>query len=81
MSQNSDPQKKAKRDRSSHLVRIPSPPHLVGWSIAGALGSSVGLFLLTGLATSPWQFLLYPLLIGVLLLSLGTLALHFLQRL
>ena len=40
-----------------------------------------GLFMATGLASSPWLFLLYPLLIGALLISLCALALRLLHRL
>ena len=42
--------------------------------------SVLGLFLVTGLAASPWLFLLYPLLIGTLIASLGLLALNLLHR-
>ncbi len=54
--------------------------HVAVWSGVGVLVSVAGLFLLTGLASSPWLFLLYPVLIGTLLLSLGSLALFLLHR-
>lgn len=73
-----------------HEKGTPEPParlkplrlrgNVARWAIAAALLSSLGLLLLTGLASSPWLFLLYPLLIGTLLASLGVLALHLLHR-
>ena len=55
-------------------------PSTVRWGLAGILLSGGGLLLLTMLARSPWLFLLYPILIGTLLLSLGVLALALLYR-
>lgn len=52
----------------------------IRWAGVGILASAAGLLLLTLLARSPWLFLLYPVLIGILLLSLGTLALYLLNR-
>jgi hypothetical protein len=51
------------------------------WSVLGAVGCAVGLLALTGLASSPWLFLLYPLLIVGQIVSLGVLALTLLRRL
>jgi hypothetical protein len=50
------------------------------WGTAGTLLALAGLFLLTGWSFSPWLFLLYPALIGLLLVSLGALGLHLLHR-
>lgn len=55
--------------------------NIARWSPLIAIASVIGLFLLTGLASSPWLFLLYPILIGALLFSLASLALHLLHRL
>jgi hypothetical protein len=60
------------------LLRLRGNPML--WGLIGAIVSILGLFLIGGLAASPWLFLLYPLLIGLLLISLGVLALHLLHR-
>jgi hypothetical protein len=61
------------------------PLHVRGnvavWSVLIAAVCGLCLFLLTGLAPTPWLFLLYPLLIGGLVLSLAVLALHLLRRL
>jgi hypothetical protein len=65
----------------SHLRKIRFRGRLVWMAIAGALLGSVGLFLVTGLANSPWLFLLYPLLIGLIGFSLLVLALQLLHRL
>ena len=51
------------------------------WSAIGVIGCAVGLLALTGLASSPWLFLLYPLLIVGQIVSLGVLALTLLRRL
>ncbi|HLV79427.1 MAG TPA: hypothetical protein VKT32_04065 [Chthonomonadaceae bacterium] len=50
-------------------------------SLGAALLSAIGLVLVTGLATSAWLFLIYPVLITTLLASLGFLALQLLRRL
>lgn len=50
------------------------------YCLCAAVLSAIGLFVVTGLAASPWLFLLYPLLIGTLIVSLGLLALHLLHR-
>jgi hypothetical protein len=63
------------------LRRLSVQGNIVGWSVVGIVLCTVGLLLLTGLASSPWLFLLYPLLIGGLLVSLGALALHLLRGL
>ena len=64
-----------------HLKPLRMRGNMVLWSGVGAAGCAVGLVLLTGLATSPWLFLLYPLLIGGQILSLVVLALSLLHRL
>ena len=64
--------------RSLRSLRL--GPGLVRWAGAGIVVSGAGLLLLTLLAQSPWLFLLYPLLIGILLLSLVALALSLLHR-
>jgi hypothetical protein len=51
------------------------------WGFVGTAVCATGLILLTGLAESPWLFLLYPLLIGGLIASLGVLTLNLLRRL
>lgn len=68
-------------DRSSHLRKIRFRGRLLGLGIGGVLIGSLGLFLVTGLAGSPWLFLLYPLLIGLTFVSLLILALQLLHRL
>ena len=65
----------------SHLRKIRFRGRLLGMAIAGVLVGGVGLFLVTGLADSPWLFLLYPLLIGLIGFSLLVLALQLLHRL
>lgn len=69
------------KGRKSHLRKIRFRGRLVLPAIGGILIGSVGLFLVTGLANSPWLFLLYPLLIGLIGLSLLVLALQLLHRL
>ncbi|HZP84959.1 MAG TPA: hypothetical protein VFB21_25200 [Chthonomonadaceae bacterium] len=68
-------------DAPRHLKPLRVRGNVLAWSVGGAVAAGGGLFLLTGLAWSPWLFLLYPLLIGLLLASLGVLALHLLRRL
>ncbi len=67
-------------ERRSHLRKVRFRGKLLWLSLGGALIGGVGLFVVTGLANSPWLFLLYPLLIGLLLISLLVLALQLLQR-
>jgi fatty acid desaturase len=47
--------------------------------LCGAAFSGLGLFLLTLFSGSVWLFLLYPLLIATLVLSIGLIALHLLR--
>jgi F0F1-type ATP synthase assembly protein I len=68
-------------ERRSHLRKIRFRGQLLWMAIGGVLIGSLGLFLVTGLASSPWLFLLYPLLIGLLGVSLLVLALQLLHRL
>ncbi len=68
-------------ERRSHLRKIRFRGRLLGMAIGGVLVGGVGLFLVTGLAGSPWLFLLYPLLIGLIGVSLLVLALQLLHRL
>jgi len=63
------------------LTRLRLRGHGAKWCVAIAAGSGVGLFLLTGLSPTPWFFLLYPLLLGGLVISLGILALYLLRPL
>ncbi len=65
----------------THLTPVRFRGNVVVWGIIGAVGCAVGMLLLTGLASSPWLFLLYPLLIGGEIFSLGVLALALLRRL
>ena len=67
--------------RRSHLRKIRLRGRLVWPAVAGLVGGSFGLFAVTGLAGSPWLFLLYPLLIGLVGFSLLILALQLLHRL
>jgi fatty acid desaturase len=66
---------------NAHLRPLRVRGGIVRWSVTVAVVSGICLFLITGLAASPWVFLLYPLLIGALLLALCALALHLLHRL
>ncbi len=68
-------------ERRSHLHKVRFRGRLVGLSLCGVVVGGGGLFLVTGLAGSPWLFLLYPLLIGLTLVSLLVLALQLLHRL
>ncbi len=68
-------------ERRSHLRKIRFRGRLLGPAIGGVLIGSLGLFLVTGLSGSPWLFLLYPLLIGLVGVSLLVLALQLLHRL
>jgi len=75
------PEEEPGTEHRSHLRKIRFRGRLVGFSLAGLLIGGLGLFLVTGLANSPWLFLLYPLLIGMIGLSLLVLALQLLHRL
>lgn len=68
-------------NRSSPLRKIKFRGRLLGFGIGGILIGALGLFLVTGLAGSPWLFLLYPLLIGLTFVSLLVVALQLLHRL
>jgi hypothetical protein len=68
-------------ERGSHLKRVRLRGSALAWAVPGAGVSALGLLLVTGLSNTPWLFLLYPLLIGALLVSLGMIVLHLLQRL
>jgi hypothetical protein len=68
-------------ERASHLKRLRTRGSIVAWSVVGAALCAAGLLALTGMASSPWLFLLYPLLIGGVLISLSLLALQLLHRL
>ena len=68
-------------DRRSHLRKVRFRGRLVGPAVLGVLVGGAGLFLVTGLAGSPWLFLLYPLLIGLIGISALVLALQLLHRL
>ncbi|HLK56148.1 MAG TPA: hypothetical protein VKU00_06275 [Chthonomonadaceae bacterium] len=70
----------ASPERGSRLRPLRIGPGVIRWAGLGVVLSALGLLLLTLLARSPWLFLLYPLLIGTLLLSLGALALALLNR-
>jgi hypothetical protein len=74
------------RNRSDFPKKPPLVPLRVRgnagvWSVLVAAVCGLGLFLLTGLSPTPWLFLLYPLFIGGLLLSLAVLALALMRRL
>lgn len=75
------PEEDPSSGRRSHLRKIRFRGRLVWLSLAGVVCGSFGLFAVTGLAGSPWLFLLYPLLIGLVGFSLLTLALQLLHRL
>ncbi len=64
----------------AHLMPLKLRGRFVLWAILGAALSAAGLLALTGWAATPWLFLLYPLFIGVLIASLGLLALHLIHR-
>lgn len=68
-------------ERGSHLKRVRLRGSALAWAIPSAGISGLSLLLVTGLSNTPWLFLLYPLLIGALLVSLGMIVLHLLQRL
>jgi hypothetical protein len=68
-------------DQNSPLRKIKFRGRLIGFGIGGVLIGLLGLFLVTGLAGSPWLFLLYPLLIGLTFVSLLVVALQLLHRL
>jgi hypothetical protein len=51
------------------------------WGLLLALMAALGLIVVTLYVRSAWQFLLYPLLIGLLLSALVALALDLLRRL
>lgn len=70
-----------RKGRRSHLHKIRFRGRLLWAAVGGVAVGSVGLFLVTGLAASPWLFLLYPLLIGLVGVSLLVLALQLLRRL
>ena len=85
MSSRTPPEQGASPDSSpdlpaSHLKPVRLRGSVLAWAAVGILVSALGLLLITGLSGTPWLFLLYPLLIGVLLVSLGALALHLLHR-
>lgn len=67
-------------DTHTHLRIVNWKGSIMLWGTAGTLLALAGLFLLTGWSFSPWLFLLYPALIGLLLVSLGALGLHLLHR-
>ena len=75
------PEEEGGTDRRSHLRKFRFRGRLLVLAIGGVLIGSLGLFLVTGLAGSPWLFLLYPLLIGLTFVSLLVLALQLLHRL
>ena len=75
------PEQEPGTERRSHLRKIRFRGRMLWFSLAGLVIGSVGLFLVTGLANSPWLFLLYPLLIGLIGVSLLVLALQLLHRL
>ena len=67
--------------RGSHLKRVRLRGSVLAWAIPGVVITALGLLLVTGLSGTPWLFLLYPVLIGALLVSLSVIVLHLLQRL
>ena len=75
------PEEPERHRGAPQLKRLRVRGHVMAWSLTGVAVCTVGLLLLTGLAASPWLFLLYPLLIAGLLASLGVLALHLLRGL
>ncbi len=74
-------EEKPEPERRSHLRKIRFRGRLLGVAVGGILIGSLGLFLVTGMAGSPWLFLLYPFLIGLIGVSLLVLALQLLHRL
>ncbi len=66
---------------ASRLKPLRVRGRVLAWAIAGVILAGAGLLLITGLAGTPWLFLLYPLLIGLLLVSLSAIALHLLHKL
>jgi hypothetical protein len=75
-----EPEEHEEQSHSPHLTLLRPRANMLLWSLAGIALSSLGLFFLTGWAASAWLFLLYPMLIGIFLCSLGVLALHLLRR-
>jgi len=64
----------------SHLRALRPHGRVAFWAVTGAVVSGLGLVGLTSFASTPWLFLLYPVLIGLLLTSLGALGLHLIRR-
>ena len=75
------PEEERGRARRSHLRKLRFRGRVVGLALSGIVAGAAGLFLVTGLANSPWLFLLYPVLIGLTLFSILVLALQLLHRL
>ena len=65
---------------SSHLKPLRVTGNILAYAVVGAILAGAGLLLVTVLPVSPWLFLLYPVLIGVLLVSLSAIVLHLLHR-
>lgn len=66
--------------RKGHLRPVKMRSGVVRGCLATAIASAAGLALITGWSPSVWLFLLYPVLIGALLISLGVLGLNLLNR-
>ena len=64
----------------SHLKKIRLSGNVTIWYLIGVIFSVLGIFVTTSLSTTIWMFLLYPLFIGILLLSLNGLALQLMKR-
>lgn len=73
-------QNQEKPPGSSRLRTIRMGRGILALALAGSGMSGIGLLVLTGLAPTPWLFLLYPVLIGCLMVSLSAMAMHLLHR-
>ena len=65
--------------QSIHLTPLRPRSNPLFLYLGGAAFSGLGLFLLTLFSGSVWLFLLYPIFIATLVLSLGLMALHLLR--
>ncbi len=74
-SQNSNDENASK----STLKKVTVKGNIILWCVTGIVFSTLGILLTTGLSTTVWLFLLYPIFISVLLLSLGGLALQLIR--
>ncbi len=65
---------------TSRLKPLRVTGHILAYAVAGIILGGIGLLLITILPGSPWLFLLYPVLIALVLVSLIAIVLHLLHR-